>query len=172
MMRSSLASAFLVCAFGVVLAPAASAQTKVGVIDLQRAILGTSEIKKASNDLQVKFKPRQDELDKLQKDMADIQAKLQNPQTAPAQAQDLQIQGQRDQREAQRLTEDLQADVERERNDVLRRAGQRMTDVVKKLADAKGLDVVVDTTTTIFFKPALELTEEAISSYDKTYPVK
>ena len=115
MMRSSLASAFLVCAFGVVLAPAASAQTKVGVIDLQRAILGTSEIKKASNDLQVKFKPRQDELEKLQKEMAEIQEKLQNPQTPAPQAQDLQLKGQRDQREAQRLTEDLQADVERER---------------------------------------------------------
>ena len=172
MMRSSLSSAFLACAFGLIAGPAASAQVKVGIIDLQRALLGTAEIKKASTDLQTKFKPRQDELDKLQKEMADIQAKLQNPQTPQNQQQDLQIQGQRDQREAQRLTEDLQADVERERNDVLRRAGQRMTDVVKKLADQKGLDVVVDSTTTIFFKPALEITEEAMSIYDKTYPVK
>ncbi|MEQ1949441.1 MAG: OmpH family outer membrane protein, partial [Bryobacteraceae bacterium] len=98
-MRSSFVSAFLVCAFGLVLAPAASAQTKVGIIDLQRAILGTGEIKKASNDLQAKFKPRQDELEKLQKEMAEIQEKLQNPQTPAAQAQDLQLRGQRDQRE-------------------------------------------------------------------------
>lgn len=154
------------------MAPAATAQTKVGVIDLQRGILGTAEIKKASNELQAKFKPRQDVLEKLQKEMAEIQQKLQSPATPQAQQADLQIQGQRDQREAQRLTEDLQADVERERNDILRRAGQRMTDVVKKLADEKGLDVVVDSTSTIFFKPALEITEEAIASYDKTYPVK
>jgi outer membrane protein len=172
MLRSSLVSAFAVCAFGLIAGPTASAQVKVGVIDLQRAILGTAEIKKASNELQAKFKPRQDELDKLQKEMQDIQAKLQNPATPQNQQQDLQIQGQRDQREAQRLTEDLQADVERERTDVLRRAGQRMTDVVKKLADQKGLDVVVDSTTTIFFKPALEITEEAMANYDKSYPVK
>jgi outer membrane protein len=172
MFRSSLLSTFLVCAFGLITAPTGSAQTKVGVIDLQRAILGTAEIKKASNDLQAKFKPRQDELEKLQKEMAEIQAKLQSPQTPQAQQADLQIQGQRDQREATRLTEDLQADVERERNDVLRRAGQRMTDVVKKMADQKGFDVVVDSSTTIFFKPALEITEEAVSIFDKTYPVK
>ncbi|MEQ1885293.1 MAG: OmpH family outer membrane protein [Bryobacteraceae bacterium] len=172
MMRSSFVTAFFVCAFGVVLVPAASAQTKVGVIDLQRAVLGTADIKKASAELQAKFKPRQDELEKIQKEMAEIQEKLQNPQTPPAQAQDLQLRGQRDQREAQRLTEDLQADVERERNDVLRRAGQRMSDVAKKLADQKALDVVVDSSTTIFFKPALDLTEEAISVYDKTFPVK
>ncbi|MEQ1949081.1 MAG: OmpH family outer membrane protein, partial [Bryobacteraceae bacterium] len=106
------------------------------------------------------------------KEMAEIQEKLQNPQTPAAQAQDLQLRGQRDQREAQRLTEDLQADVERERNDILRRAGQRMSDVAKKLADQKALDVVVDSSTTIYFKPALDLTEEAIAAFDKTYPVK
>jgi outer membrane protein len=172
MMRFSSISVFLACAFGLITGPAASAQTKIGIIDLQRAILGTAEIKKASNDLQAKFKPRQDELDKLQKEMADIQAKLQNPQTPANQQQDLQFQGQRDQREAQRLTEDLQADVERERNDILRRAGQRMTDVVKKMVTEKGLDMVVESTSTIFFKPALELTEEAVADYDKTYPVK
>jgi outer membrane protein len=47
-----------------------------------------------------------------------------------------------------------------------------MAEVVKKLSEDKGLDVVVDTTTTVFFKPALEITEEAIAAYNKTYPAK
>jgi outer membrane protein len=47
-----------------------------------------------------------------------------------------------------------------------------MQDVVKKLAEEKGLDVVVDSANTVFYKPALDLTAEATTAYDKTYPVK
>jgi outer membrane protein len=129
-------------------------------------------MKKASNDLMLKYKPQQDELEKLQRDLADIQAKLQDPKTPPAAAVDLQAEGQRKQREAKRIQEDVQADAEKDRNDILQRATQRMTDVVKKLADEKGLDVVVDSANIVFFKPALEITEESIAAYDKTYPVK
>jgi len=172
MSRSLFFSALLVCASGLLSPSTASAQAKVGVINLQRAVLGTEEIKKASAEMQAKFKPRQDSLDKLQKEMADIQAKLQNPQLPPAQQTELTAEGQRKQREAQRITEDLQADVERDRNDILQRAAQRMSEVVKKMADEKGLDLVVDTTNAVFYKPALEITEEAIAAYDKTFPAK
>jgi outer membrane protein len=47
-----------------------------------------------------------------------------------------------------------------------------MTDVVKKIAEEKGLDLVVDVTTTLFFKPTLEITDDCIAAYDKAYPVK
>ena len=72
----------------------------------------------------------------------------------------------------QRLTEDLQADVDRERNDILGRSSQRMQEVVKKLAEEKGIDVVVDISNTVYFKPALEITTESIAAYDKAYPAK
>ena len=174
MPRFSLLPALAVCGAGLMLPAQAPAQAplKLSIINMQRAVLATDEIKKASNDMQAKFKPRQDELDKLQRDMATIQAQLQNPQLAPAQQADLTAEGQRKQREAQRISEDLQADVERERTEILQRASQRMGEVVKKLAEDKGLDVVVDTTTTVFFKPALEVTEEAVAAYNKTYPAK
>jgi outer membrane protein len=129
-------------------------------------------MKKASGELLAKYKPKQDQLEKLQKDMADIQAKLQSQQTNPATAQDLQLDGTRKQREAQRISEDLQADAERDRNEILQRGTARMTEVVKKLADEKGLDLVVDVTTAVFFKPAFEITQEAVAAYDKTYPAK
>ena len=72
----------------------------------------------------------------------------------------------------QRLSEDLQADVDRERNDILGKSSQRMQEVVKKLAEEKGFDVVVDVSTTIYFKPTMEITTEAIAAYDKAHPAK
>ena len=172
MFRTVFLPALLACAAAVLSPATASAQAKVGIVNFQRAVLGTSEMKKASNDLLLKYKPQQDELEKLQREMADIQNKLQDPKTPPGAAADLQADGQRKQREAKRITEDVQADAEKDRNEILQRATQRMTDVVKKLADEKGLDVVVDSANIVFYKPALEITEESIAAYDRTYPVK
>ena len=170
--RSNLVFALLACAAAIVTPSLASAQAKMGVINFQRAILGTADMKRASADLAAKYKPKQDQLAKLQQEMADIQARLQDPKTPSSQAGDLQLDGQRKQREAQRITEDVQGEAEKDRNEVLQRAAQRMTDVVKKLADEKGLDLVVDVANAVFFKPALEVTDEAIAAYDKTYPAK
>lgn len=174
MFRSSTFSALIVCAAALASSSVASAQTKVAVVNFQKAILETAEIKKASLDLQNKYKPRQDALEKVQRELADIQTQLQSSQgrLSAAGEADLQARGQRKQREAERLNQDLQDDVNRERNDVLTRTGQRMTEIVRKIADAKGLDLVVDTTNTYFFKPGLDLTAEATAAYDKAYPLK
>ena len=175
MSRSTMFSALALCAATFFSSASASAQQmKIGVINLQRAILETGELKKAQNDLQLKYKARQDALEKLQRELGDIQTQLQTGQgkLSAAGEAELQAQGTRKQREGQRLTEDLQADVERDRNDILQRAGARMTEVVKKLSDEKGFDLVVDTTTVIFSKPALEITNDAIAAYDKAYPAK
>jgi outer membrane protein len=174
MSRSITYSALALCAMTLFSAAPAAAQMKIGVINVQRAILETAELKKAQNDLQIKYKTRQDALEKVQRDLNDIQTQLQASQgkLSAAGEADLQAQGAKKQREGQRLTEDLQADVERDRNDILQRAGARMTEVVKKLADEKGFDMVVDTTTVIFSKPAMEITNDAIAAYDKAYPAK
>jgi outer membrane protein len=172
MLRISLLPALAACALGLLVPAQAPAQVKVATINMQRAVLEANEIKKAANEMQAKFKPRQDQLERLQKEMATIQAQLQGSQMTPNQQADLTAEGQRKQREATRIQEDLQADVERERTEILQRSSQRMAEIVKKLSEDKGLDLVVDTSTTVFFKPALEITEEAIAAYNKAYPAK
>lgn len=153
-------------------AQVASAQVKIGVINLQRAVLGTAEIKKASAEMEAKYKPRTTEIDQLQKDLASISQQLQtNADRLSPQAQsDLQSQGQRKQRDLQRMQDDLQQDVDRERNDILSKSTQKMSAVVHKIAEDKGLDLVVDVSNTVYFKPVMEITDDAIAAYDKTYP--
>src|SRR5579862_9936555 len=151
-----------------------TAGIKVGVVSLQQAVLGCAEIKKASAEMEAKYRPRQQSMEKLQKEIQGIQQQLQTNAgklTQAAQA-DLTAQGQRNERDLQRLNDDLQADVTAERNEVLGTSGRKMQEVVRKLAEEKGLDVVVDAQSTIFFKPALDLTNEAIAAYDKAYPAK
>lgn len=164
----------VLCLASFALAGLASAQTKVAIINLQRAVLESDEIKKASAELETKYKPRQTAAEKLQQDLASIQQQLQNGQgkLSPQGEAELQAQGTRKQRDLQRISEDLQADVERDRNAILGKSSQQMQAVVKTLAEAKGYDVVVDTQTTIYFKPALEITADAIAAYNKAYPAK
>ena len=47
-----------------------------------------------------------------------------------------------------------------------------MQEVVKKLAEEKGFDVVTDISNTVYFKPALEITNDALTAYNKAYPAK
>ncbi len=164
-----LAVCFALFAFG----RFAPAQTKVAVINLQRAVFECAEIKKADQDMQKNFKPRQDELDQLNKEIAALAQQLQAGQgkLTPQQEADLTAQGQKKQRELQRKTDDLTADSQAYRNDVLSKSSQKMTEIVKKIAEEKGFDLVVDTSTALYFRPAMEITSDAIAAYDKAYPV-
>ncbi len=156
------------------LAQALPAQTKLAVVNLQRAVLESAEIKKASADLENKYKPRQQAAEKINTELQNIQQQLQNGQgkLQPQAEAELQAQGTRRQRELQRLSQDLQTDVEADRNEILSKASQKMQAVVKKLAEDKGFDVVIDTQTAIFVKPVVDITTDAIAAYDKAYPVK
>lgn len=172
MIRVSLSHTIAVCAVGLISASFASAQVKVGIVNLQKAIVDTAEIKKAQADMEAKYKPRQDEGAKLQKDMEQLQAQLQSGKLSNQGAVEVQGELQRKQRDLQRLQDDLQTDVNSDRQQILQRVGQRMTEVVKKIAEAKGLDLVIDTTNAVYFKPALEITPDATAEYDKAYPIK
>ncbi len=146
----------------------------MAIVSLQQAVLGCAEIKKASAEMEAKYRPRQQDMEKLQRELEGIQQQLQTNagKLTPAAQADLKAQGQRKQRDLQRMNDDLQADVTAERNEILGASGRKMQEIVRKLAEEKGLDVIVDAQSTVFFKPALDLTADAIAAYDKAYPAK
>src|SRR5690242_8028132 len=104
----------LVCSALFVFAHLAGAQTKVGVINLQQAVFDSAEIKKADTQMQATFKPRQDRISALQKEIEGLASQLQAGQgkLSPQAEADITAQGQRKQRELQRLTDDLNADAQ------------------------------------------------------------
>jgi len=172
MLRSLAIRAGLMCLVLAPLATVASAQLKIAVVNVQKAMLDSDELKKVSADVEARYKPRQDELLKLQNDLQSIQQQLQSNKLTPQAQQDLQLQGQRKQRDAQRLSDDLQQEFDRDRQDILAKSAQKMQDIVKKIAEEKGYDMIVDVSQTLFFKPALDVTAEALAAYNKAYPAK
>lgn len=150
----------------------ASAQIKIGVINVQAALANTDELKKAQVDLAKKYQPRQDEMDKLQKDLEAIDAQLNSGKLNAQATADLQAQGTRKQRDQQRMSDDMNADVEKDRQDILAKMSQKMQDVINKLAADKGFDIIVEASQTLFYKPTFDLTADATTAYNLANPAK
>ena len=176
MILSKARSALLVFASAALCVTAAQAQAvppaKVAIINAQKAVADTQEIKKAQATLEAKYRPRSQAIQTLQQQLQSIQQQLNTPNNTPEKEAQLRADGTQKQKQLQRLSEDLQSDVNTERQDILGRAGRQMAEVVKQLAEARGIDVVIDITNTIYFKPALEITADATAAYDKAYPAK
>jgi outer membrane protein len=172
MFRSMAARMALLCLAVTPLVNTAFAQVKVAVVNVQKAILDSDEIKKAQTVLEAKYKSRQDQLQALQKDLESIQTQLQGGKLSQPAAADLQVQGQRKQRDAQRIADDLQADADRDRQDILSKSTAKMQEVVKKIAEEKGYDIVIDVSQAFYTKPSLDITAEVAAAYNKAYPPK
>lgn len=164
----------LVCSALLALSQAGFGQAKVAIINMQKAVFDSAEIKKAEVDMQSTFKPRQDKIVALQSEIQSIADQLQKGQgkLTPQQETDLQYSGQKKQRDLKNMQDDLNADAEAYRQNILQQSSQKMAEVVKKLAEEKGIDVVIEGSTTIYFRPTLDLTADATAAYDKAYPVK
>jgi outer membrane protein len=139
--------------------------TRVAVVNFQNALLATDDMQARSKELESKYAPTRDELEKRAQELQDLQGELQS--AAGAEARAVQSEIQRKQREAQRMQEDFQTEVEFDRADVLGAGARTMREVVTELARAKGLDLVVDVTNTLFVKPALDLSAEATAAYNQ-----
>jgi outer membrane protein len=158
----------------VLIALPASAQFKVGVVNLQKALQDTAEIKQAEADLKARFGPRQEEIAAMEKELAKLNQEAEanqskyNEQTMAELLSRIQTK----QRQYQRNSQLLQDEVNRERQDILSRVGQRFSEVVKKVAEEKGLDMVVDQNNLLYAKPAMDISAEVTAAYDKAYPPK
>ncbi len=92
---------------------------KVAIINAQKAVADTQDIKKAQATLEAKYKPRQQAIESLQRELQNIQQQINAPNIAPDREAQLRLDGTQKQKQLQRLSEDLQSDVNAERQDVL-----------------------------------------------------
>lgn len=173
-MRKLVFRAALIGAALVVTSGLASAQLKVAVVDLNKALQNTAEIKQAETDLNARYGPKRDELAAAEKELAKLQQDYEANQGKYTEAALVELASriQNKQRIFQRNAQALQDEVTRDRQDILSRVGQRLQEVVKKVAEQKGMDMVVDSNSTLYTKPALDISADVTTAYDAAYPVK
>jgi len=119
---------------------------RIGVINIQAAIVNTNEGKREFAALQQKFEPKQtelkglkDEIDALQKQLAAQQDKLSDDERTNRTRTIAEKQ-----KTLQRDYEDAQNDFQSQQNDAANRIGEKMMAVIDKYARANGITVVLD----------------------------
>ena len=162
-------------------APAAAgsaASGKVGVISIRQAIIGTSEGKLASAELQSQFAPRQNEIENLNKQISDLQQRLQASagKLSPDEESRLRQQGQRLAQRLERMNTEYQEDVNAAQGDVIDRIGRKMVDVLDRYSRENGYVLVLDSsaqnTPILFASTQIDVTQDIVRLYDQAYPIK
>jgi outer membrane protein len=173
-MKKSLSVLVLFLAF-MTLPVAARAQEKIGVLSLTPTIASTGEGKKAISDLEKKFAPRRQELQRMQQEIQEIQGKL-SKQGATL-SDDEQRRLARDLEDKQRVfkrsADDAQSDYNADSEDSVRRIGQKMVKVIADYATQNGFVLIIDATQIPIYYASKEtdISAEIAKRYDAAYPL-
>jgi outer membrane protein len=157
-------------------APVAAHPIKVGVIEIQNAILGTKDGQKATQEFAQRFDPRKKELTRKAEEIKDLQDKLQRGGAAMADAAKQELQRSIDvkTKSYNRDMEDANAEFQAEQSKVLDDLGQRMMQVIEKYAQANGYAVIIDVsnpqTPVMYASSAANITKDIVELYDKSLP--
>ena len=126
--------------------PAASGPLKIGIINMQQAILASNEGRKEFESLQKKFEPKQSELKNMNDEVEGLKKQLntQGDKLNDEARTNLVKSIETKQKSLQRSLEDAQGDFQAQQNDILNRIGQKMMEVLDKYAKENGYTMILD----------------------------
>src|SRR5260370_35368939 len=143
----SVAISSLALAQGSAAAPApAPTAAKIGIVNIQDAIIATNEGKKEFDALQARFGPKQTELKNLNDEVEGMKKSFQaqqdklSPEASATQAKTIEAK----QKILQRNYEDAQAEFQQAEQEVMNRVGGKMLSVLEKYAKATGFTEIFD----------------------------
>jgi outer membrane protein len=176
-LRSSiLAGITLAAALSANNAFAQAAPVKVGVINMQAAMIQSKDGQKAAANLQTKFGPKQAELEKKQQDIAGMQDQLRKGQNTMSEENKQKLMRDIDLKNTslKRDTEDANADLEQEQQRIMGDLGGKMISILNKYSTDNGFALVLDIssqqTPVLFASNTIDITRDIIALYDKTSP--
>ncbi len=155
-------------------APAAHAEDRIGVVDLQRALNEVEEGAAAKKALKTEFDNKQKTLDNKQnelkklKDELDAQSTMMTPEKKAERVADLQ----KKLLEVQQLYMSLQQDLSKREGEATAAIFQKMGVILGQMGAEQGFSAIVEKTAVPFFKPSLDVTNELIRRYNDSYGKK
>jgi len=151
----------------------AQTPTKVAIIHIQNAIIGTKDGQKAASELQTKFAPKKAEIDKKQSLIAQLQDQLRKGSNTMSDDAKQKLMREIDEntKSLNRSTEDAQAELDQEQNKIMQQLGQRMMAVIDKYARDNGYTLILDVsspqTPVLYAANGIDITSEITALYDK-----
>lgn len=150
--------------------------TRVGVIHIQNAIIGTNDGRKAAAELEARVSPKRKELEAKQSAIAQAQDRLNKGRNTMSADEREKLIRDIDQRTKalNRDTEDAQAESEQEQQKVLQDLGGRLMAVIDKYARDNGYNLILDVssqqTPVLYISSGIDITQDIIALYDKAAP--
>ncbi len=171
-MRNIL-SLFLVALF-LAVAPVARAETRVGVVDFQRAGTECDEgkaamavLKKQKDEKLKPFTAKQAEFESARADF-EKQASVLSDAVKQQKQADLQKRGE----EMQQILMQAQQELSAQEEEVTRGVSDRLNAVVREIAEKEGIQVVINKAAVVYAPDSLDLTNEVIRKYNARFPAK
>lgn len=162
LVSTALASAFFLSS------GAASAETKVAVVDVQRAVASTEDGLRAQATLKKLFDNRQQELNKKQSDLQrqreeiDKQAKVLPKDALEKRVNDWQKQ----MMELQAIFVEYNKELEKKQKELTDPVFEKIMQIIKRIATTENIDIVVDKATVAYVRGDLDLTDRCIQMYN------
>src|ERR1700719_1361530 len=157
---------------------AAAAPTKIAVINIRNAIVATAEGKLAQAQLQSQFAPKNTDLQNTQKQIEDLQRRMNEGARTLSDDEKakLQRQGELLTRKLQRGNDDLNEELNAAQGEIVDGIGRKMLDVLDRYSRENGYTVVLDTSAqgspVVYGSSQIDITQEVIRLYDQAYPIK
>jgi len=158
---------------GALLAPAhLFAQSKIAVVDFERAVVESVEGKKASAKFNARVEAAQKDIEKRQKELEDQTNKLRTQERVlnDAAKADLQRDIERRQTELTRVNEDAQKELNNMRDQLLRPIADISSRILNAVAAERGYTLIVDVSnpqnSVLWANPAADITDDLIKRID------
>jgi outer membrane protein len=167
--------AFLLTAASAMLLAAAPtsprAQQKVAYVDLQRALNEVEEGKTAKASLKKEFDQKQKLLDdrKAEFDRLRVDLEKQATVTSDEVRKDRQADLERKGLELQGFFVQLQKELSEREREVTRGIFDKMHGIVREIADAEGVSLVMTAEALVYAQPSLDLTNELVRKYNARF---
>ncbi len=161
---------------GAALSLPAQAPNKIAIIHLQNAIIGTRDGQKAAKELETKFMPKRQEIEKRQGEIQALQQQLRASSNTASEEQKNKLMRDIDvkQKALQRDGEDASAELDQEQQKLFQEIGGKVMAVIDKYATDNAYAVVIDVSAQsspiLYASTAVDITRQVVETYDKNAP--
>lgn len=155
----------------------AGGASKIGLLNIQQAIAQTAEGKKALADLDAKYAPKRDELQKLNQDVLSLEDQLQRQATTLSDDERLRLTREHDEKKKifDRTQQDARDDFQADNQEIGRRIGQKMVPIINQYAQQNGYAIVLDPAAAqvpvYFVAKGVDIVDDIVRLYDAANPV-
>jgi outer membrane protein len=153
-------------------ASAAPAVTKVGIVNIQAAIVNSNEGERDFETLQKKFDPKRTELENLNKEVDELQKKFntQGDKLNDEARGDLLKQIDAKKKTLQRNYEDANTEIQAQQNEIANRIGQKLVAVLDKYAKENSFTIILDvsgqSSPVLWAASSVDITKAMVDAYN------